>query len=109
MQDSSSSLFFLVSYFGERPWWPIQCLKNGRKKKANLKSLNILVALPINIEWLVSPSLAVCYTLPSCLYFTPNKAVIFSYISYLILLRRVALQHKLTFKGPSNNNISYNL
>ena len=27
-------LFFLVSYVGERPWWPIQCLNKGRKKKA---------------------------------------------------------------------------
>ena len=26
--------FFLVSYVGERPWWPIQCLNKGRKKKA---------------------------------------------------------------------------
>ena len=27
--------FFLVSCVGERPWWPIQSLNNGRKKKAN--------------------------------------------------------------------------
>ena len=26
--------FFLISYVGERPWWPIQCLNKGRKKKA---------------------------------------------------------------------------
>ena len=25
---------FLVSYVGERPWWPIQSLNKGRKKKA---------------------------------------------------------------------------
>ena len=27
-------IFILVSYVGERPWWPIQSLNNGRKKKA---------------------------------------------------------------------------
>ena len=26
--------FFIVSTVGERPWWPIQSLNNGRKKKA---------------------------------------------------------------------------
>ena len=26
--------FFLVSYVGERPWWPIQSPNKGRKKKA---------------------------------------------------------------------------
>ena len=26
--------FFLVSFVGERPWWPIQCLNKGRMKKA---------------------------------------------------------------------------
>ena len=25
---------FLVSYVGERPWWPIQCLNKERKRKA---------------------------------------------------------------------------
>ena len=25
--------FFLMSYVGERPWWPRQCLKKGRRKK----------------------------------------------------------------------------
>ena len=25
--------FFLVSYVGERPWWPIQCLNKGGKDK----------------------------------------------------------------------------
>ena len=28
------ALFFLVSYVGERPWWPIQGLNKGRKKNA---------------------------------------------------------------------------
>ena len=28
------SLSFLVSYVGERPWWPIQSPNKGRKKKA---------------------------------------------------------------------------
>ena len=23
-----------MSYVGERPWWPMQCLNKGRKKKA---------------------------------------------------------------------------
>ena len=32
---TSFVLSFLVSYAGERPWWPIQCLIKGRKKKAN--------------------------------------------------------------------------
>ena len=33
--DSLGLCFFsLVSYVGERPWWPIQCLNRGRKKKA---------------------------------------------------------------------------
>ena len=32
-----------------------------------------------------------------------------SYFSYLILLRRVALQQKLVFKGPSDKNVNYNL
>ena len=27
-------VIFLVSYVGKRPWWPIQCLNKGRKKKA---------------------------------------------------------------------------
>ena len=27
-------LIFLVSYVGERPWWSIQSLNKGRKKKA---------------------------------------------------------------------------
>ena len=25
--------FFLVSYVGERPWWPMQSPNKGRKKK----------------------------------------------------------------------------
>ena len=29
-----SFISFLVSYVGERLWWPIQCLNKGRKKKA---------------------------------------------------------------------------
>ena len=27
--------FLLVTHVGERPWWPIQCLSKGRKKRAN--------------------------------------------------------------------------
>ena len=33
LSSSSSFFFFLVSYVGERPWWPIQCLNIGRRKK----------------------------------------------------------------------------
>ena len=29
-----SIFFFLVSYVGERPWWPKKCLNKGSKKKA---------------------------------------------------------------------------
>ena len=30
--------FILVSYVGERPWWPIQSPNNGREKKVEAKS-----------------------------------------------------------------------
>ena len=26
--------FLLVTYVGERPWWPIQCPNKGKKKEA---------------------------------------------------------------------------
>ena len=31
------SFLFSVSYVGERPWWPIESLNKGRKKKAKAK------------------------------------------------------------------------
>ena len=33
-KDSKTIFFSLLGYVGERPWWPIQCLNKGRKKKA---------------------------------------------------------------------------
>ena len=30
---SMSIFFFLVSYVGERPWWPVQSPNKGRKNK----------------------------------------------------------------------------
>ena len=33
--DNSFFRFFLVSYVGEWPWWPIQSPSKGRNKKVN--------------------------------------------------------------------------
>ena len=33
--NASFFFFFLVSYVGERSWWPIQCLKKGRRKEGS--------------------------------------------------------------------------
>ena len=36
-----------------------------------------------------------------------RSGMVCSHISYLIILRRAGLQHRLVFKGPSNKNMMY--
>ena len=35
MREDKGAVFFLEGYVEERPWWPIQSLNKGRKKKAS--------------------------------------------------------------------------
>ena len=62
-QINGKTSLFLLSYVGEWPWWPIQSLNNGRKKKAKgleereiRSSLLILDFNLVNLEFYPSTS-----------------------------------------------------